>query len=88
MLNRLKLMTLPLRGSWLRSEAEQTDAVEAVVFCLRFPKIETVPRPSSGPSGHLPQWGRLSVRARSFLLFFVDTCDKIKKEIRNGRISA
>ena len=36
----------------------------------------------------LPQWGRLSVRARSFLLFFVDTCDKIKKEIRNGRISA
>ena len=75
-------------GSWLRSEAEQTDAVEAVVFCLRFPKIETVPRPSSGPSGHLLQWGRLSVRARSFLLFFVDTCDKIKKEIRNGRISA
>ena len=50
---------LPLRGSWLRSEAEQTDAVEAVVFCLRFPKIETVPRPSSGPSGHLLQWGRL-----------------------------
>jgi len=41
-----------------------------------------------GPSGHLPQWGRLSVRARSFLLFFVDTCDKIKKEIKNGRISA
>ena len=46
--------------SWLRSEAEQTDAVEAVVFCLRFPKIETVPRPSSGPSGHLPQWAMSS----------------------------
>ena len=29
----------------------------------------------------LPRRGRLSVRARSFLLFFVDTCDKIKKEI-------
>jgi len=36
----------------------------------------------------LPRRGRLSVRDRSFLLFFVDTCDKIKKEIRNGRISA
>ena len=32
----------------------------------------------------LPCRGRLSVRARSFLLFFVDTCDKIKKEMEGS----
>ena len=40
----LKLMTLPLRGSWLRSEAEQTDeGTEQFRFAVKFQQFDTSP---------------------------------------------
>ena len=67
----LKLMTLPLRGSWLRSEAEQTDeGTGQFRFAVKFQQFDTSPHPLIRPFGPPFPAGKVWYGRRAAVLIF------------------